>query len=62
MKFGCCTKIDNISILEQAGYDYVEILIILVFLEKNYQGYFSLEYEAKEDSKIGIILREDSCS
>ena len=25
MKFGCCTSLDNIGIVEKAGYDYVEL-------------------------------------
>lgn len=28
MKFGCCTGVENISILEEAGYDYVELPVV----------------------------------
>ena len=30
MRWGCCTTIDNLSILERIGYDYVELTMVSI--------------------------------
>lgn len=48
MKFGCCTPLDNIAIVEKAGYDYVELPVNSVKPEKGEKEFLQLRKQIEK--------------
>lgn len=48
MKFGCCTPLDNIAIVEKAGYDYVELPVNSVKPEKEEKEFLQVRKQIEQ--------------
>ncbi len=50
MKFGCCVGIENIGVVQSAGYDYVELPVVAVLAEKPESEFAPIEEKIRSYS------------